>query len=323
MKISLILCMFLLIVSSVSAGTPEEQAMKMGLEAIELMENDEIDSAIKLLEKAQALDPDQPVYTYEIAFAHYLDGNLEKAINILEDLIHHENATDQFHQMLGNMYSLSGEREQAIAVYETGLKAFPRSGILHLERGNMELLAENYYEALNYYEDGILVDPAFPSNYYWAARIYANTTEEVWCMIYGEIFMNLERNTTRTEEISTLLYEVYKDEITIESDTSYIVSFSQHNIITPEALGNPENFRLPFGVGVYEIVLMLSVINETAIDIHSLNRIRTSFVENYYNNDHHLDYPIFCLIIRKSFSKQGTLKHITIGFYLRAMEKAF
>src|SRR5690606_10686824 len=116
--------------------------------------------------------------------------------------------------------------QKAIQVYEDGLKKFPLSGKLYLERGTMELKREDLDAALKYYEMGIKVDPNFPSNYYWASRIYSYTTETVWTLIYGELFMNLERNTKRTAEISKLLYDTYVESIQIDSDTSFNLKFS-------------------------------------------------------------------------------------------------
>ena len=65
-------------------------------------------------------------------------------------------------------------------------------------------------QAIPYYEKGIEMAPEYPSNYYRLARIYCNSENEIWGVIYGEIFMNLERNTQRTREISALLYQTYQ-----------------------------------------------------------------------------------------------------------------
>lgn len=65
---------------------------------------------------------------------------------------------------------------------------------------------EKYAKAPPNYEKGIEVDPGFDSNYHQEARIYLNSTEEVWRMIYGELFMYIDRNTARTAEISNARY---------------------------------------------------------------------------------------------------------------------
>lgn len=61
-------------------------------------------------------------------------------------------------------------------------------------------MQESYSKALFYYEKGIEVQPSISTNYYRAAQIYLNITEEIWSMIYGETFMKIERNSHRTKE---------------------------------------------------------------------------------------------------------------------------
>lgn len=62
--------------------------------------------------------------------------------------------------------------------------------------------------------------------------------------IYGEIFMNLERNSTRTFEISKLLYDTYKSQITFNKDTIH-VSFSKNNIINVDKVNYKKGLILP------------------------------------------------------------------------------
>jgi Putative Zn-dependent protease, contains TPR repeats len=282
----------MLVLSQISfAQTNEEIAIEKTKEAIYLMDNGNIEDALLLLKEAQKLDAKNIYIPYETALANYLKKDYTTSIEILKKLKKHKDVNPQIFQMLGNSYSMNGERKNAIKEYEEGLKKYPNSGILNLERGNMEMFVENYNDALQYYETGIKVDPAFPSNYYWAAKIYCNSTEEVWGMIYGEIFMNLERNSDRTVEISQLIFDTYKSEIQFPEENKASVSFSENAIISMEQLSDPENFKLPFGVGIYEITLILALVQEKEININSLDRIRTNFLKLYYDNKNQEKYP--------------------------------
>src|SRR5690606_12333945 len=136
----------------------------------------------------------------------------------------------------------------------------------------------------------IEVQPRFPSNYYWAAKIYMNSNEEVWGLLYGEIFMNLERNSNRTMEISKLLYDTYTNQITLTSDTSITVSFCQQVIVNIKEITNTKDMKLPFCM-IYEPTLLMSVAFTKAIDINSLDQIRKDFVENYYKMGHDKTHP--------------------------------
>ena len=276
----------------------EQKAHDLAMKAIEEMDNGKIDESIEMLQECVELDPDNVSYPYEIAYAYYQKQNYTEANKRLKKIMKDKNASDRFYQLYGNTFDFLGKPEKAIQVYEKGLEIFPNSGILHLERGNMELGRKEYGKALAYYEKGVEVDPFFPSNYYWCSKIFLSSTEEVWGMIYGELFLNLERNTKRTEEISKRMYDTYKNEIEfsgpVETDSgstsSVTVSFSQNNVIDASSLKDGE-FKLPFSM-VYETLLSIGVATADSIDLHSLSRARQAFIEQYYKMEHEKNYPI-------------------------------
>lgn len=323
-KLLLLVFFSFLLVSFASVGqSDKEKAQQLMFEAIEFMENGKIKESISLLEKAQKLDPQNIDYPYEIALAHYIDGNYKTAIKQFEKLAKRNDVIDRVYQALGNSYSMSGQPKKAIATYEKGLNIFPNSGILYLERGNMELFIKEYGNALSYYEKGIEVDPKFPSNYYWASKIYCSSTEEVWGMIYGELFMNLERNSKRTAEISKLLYDTYKSEIVIDSDTSFSVSFSKNATIEISDPANPGDFKLPFGLAAYESTLMMAAIGVKSVDLSSLDDIRTKFVEFYFDRGVNADYPNVLFDYQKRLLDAGHLEAYNHWILMKGDEDTF
>ena len=288
--------------------TNKEKALTKGKEAIKLMDNGKLDESIKLLEEAQKLDPERFDYPYELAYAYYAKEDYKEAVKILEKNKTHKDATDRLFQLLGNCYDVLGKTDKAFEAYDEGLKVFPYSGMIYLEKGNVYWGKKEYGKALPFYEKGIEVDPKFPSNYYRATRIYCGSTEEVWGMIYGEIFMNLERNSKRTSEISKLIFDTYKNEIKFSSDTSISVSFSKNATINVSDLKDPSKMKLPFGVGVYEPTLMFSMISVKSIDINSLDNIRSSFVDNYFKNGQDKTYPNVMFTYQKRVKDAGHIE---------------
>jgi tetratricopeptide (TPR) repeat protein len=303
--------------------TNKDVALSKAREAIKLMDSGKIEESIKLLEDAQNLDPDRFDYPYELAYAHYLIEDYKGVIKILEKNINHKGVTERLFQLLGNSYDVLGKTSKAFEAYNAGLQKFPNSGIIYLEKGNVHWNKNEFGEALPYYEKGIEVDPMFPSNYYRASRIFCSSTEEVWGMIYGEIFMNLERNTKRTSEISKLLYDTYKSEIKFTSDSSSSVSFSQNATINIDKFNDTNKMRLPFGIGVYEPTLILSMINEKFIDINSLDRIRKGFIEAYYKKDHNKKFPNILFYYQYKILQLGHLEAYNHWILMKGDEVAF
>lgn len=290
--------------------------------AIQLMDNGNPDEAIRILEEAKKLDPKNYLYDYEKAFAYYIKKDYKTSLKIFKNVVKYDNATDQCYQMLGNLYDINGDPVKALKAYDQGLKKFPASGRLFLEKGNVFWGQKKYSEALPYYEEGIKSDPMFPSNYYRAAIIYLSSSEPLWGMIYGEIFMNLERNSKRTSEISKLLFDTYKNHIKIKNDT-VSVSFSKNNTINISDVKDLMNFKLPFGVTAYDPTLLLSIINEKEIDINSLDRIRRNFVSNYFSKEFDKKYPIELFAFHKKVLDAGFMESYNHWILMKGDEVNF
>lgn len=280
----------LLTINQLSAQESDSAlARQKAIEAVKLMDNGEPEKSLPLLEEATRLDRKNIDYSYEMAYAHYQMKAYDKSVDILKKLARRDDADGKVYQLLGNSYDMLGQKDKAIDTYDKGLKMFPAVGNLYLERAIMELKENQYDKGLVYLERGIAAAPMYPSNYYWAAKLFFNSDEEVWGMIYGEIFLNLERNTRRTSEISKLLYLTYKSEIKFNGDSA-TVSFSKNNVINiaydPKtgATGLEEQLqklRLPYGGMIYEPNLLMSVMQEKIINLSSLNNIRSRFVDLY------------------------------------------
>lgn len=281
----LLICTVCCLTNNSVAQSKKQEAEKKIVEAIRLMDQGYVDESIGLINEAITLDP-QPDYQYELGYAYYLKEDYNRVISIIKPLLGKKEAKDLYFQLLGNSYDLIGNRSKAIAIYQNGLKKFPNSGKLHLELGTMYAMIEDYDKAVSYYEKGVRVEPTYPSNYYRLAQLFLSSKDKFWGLIYGEIFMNLERNSRRTEEVSKWLFDTYASAIHFPSDTSVSVNIS-NNVIHFSG----KDFKLPYGIGIYLPLLTLAVNEERSITLASLNRIRTRFIESYFLNNHDKKYP--------------------------------
>ncbi len=318
MKTSLLIA--LLITFNTYSQSNAEVAAKKVQEAVTLMDNAKYDESIKLMKEAIKLDP-KYTYFYELAFAHYLKADYKGAIKILDKKKNDTDVSDQLFQLIGNSYDFLGKPEKAIEAYDEGIKKFPNSGPLHLEKGNVYYIQKEYNKALTNYEIGIDVDPKFPSNYYRATLLYLNSNDEVWGMIYGEIFMNLEPNSKRTAEISKLLFDTYKSEITFKNDSTASTSFCKTMTININT-DNSNEIKLPFPM-IYESTLIVSVALEKAITLESLNRIRATFIANYYNAAHNEKYPNILFDFQKELKDAGYFEAYNYWICMKGDEAAF
>ncbi|MEX2589499.1 MAG: hypothetical protein WD334_04780 [Chitinophagales bacterium] len=277
----------------------DESNYSKRMHTVKDMNSSEIERFISLMEEAVKNDPDNIDYSYEIAFALYVDKKYESAIKVLEPLSRRTKTSDNVFQLLGICYNLNGERLKAIATLDKGLKIFPKSGTLHLERGYLELLSKNKEQALNTFTKGTRVSPKFPENYYWAAKLYCDSQDEAWGIIYGEIYMSLKQEGKRTDEISKLLFDTYKSEIQLNSGTPNL-SFCKEEPSSGSS-------STPF-CKVYETTLLEAIGSEKNIDLNSLSTIRKNFLSSYIENGHDKTYPNVIFRYQDKVSKAGHME---------------
>ncbi len=286
--ISLLLCCY---ATCGYAQTNAKSAAELSKKAMAFENEGKYDEAIPLLEEAEKMDKTNYGYRYEIAYSYMQKKDYEKALEAMKTVMAMGCNREECYQMLGNIYDDKGDSSMALRTYADGIKKFPKAGRLYLETGNVYLERELYQKALEYYEMGIDAEPTFPSNYYRATQLYTSSTESVWGMIYGELFMNLERNTERTEIVSKWLYDTYKRQIVIGSKDSIEVHFCRTNVISAADLTPKKNKELvmPFGM-TYEVLMSLSLVGIDTIGMESLCRVRKNFIGLYYDQSNQKKY---------------------------------
>jgi tetratricopeptide (TPR) repeat protein len=189
------------------------------------------DNAILVLKRACAAAPNTFEYEKDLGYAYFYKGDYDNAGKTVERLLDQENS-DQFVFLLaGNISLLKKDLKNAEKYYKKGLKKFPESGMLFNACGEV-LWNQKEPGAIKQWEKGIELDPNFSGNYYNAAIYYylsKNISDKLWCLYYGEIFVNLEIYSTRTIEIKGLLLDSYKK---IFSDGSFFKTKSNNGFET-------------------------------------------------------------------------------------------
>nr|WP_294947134.1 hypothetical protein [uncultured Mucilaginibacter sp.] len=297
------------------AQTAKETALEKAKNGVKLGDEDKFEEALKLLDEAQKLDPDNVTYPYEITYIYYRQEKYQAVIDVLEKLKERQGSYDRIYQLLGNSYDNLKQSNKAIAIYEEGLKKFPRSGPLYLERGIMPLIQKDYNGALNYFEKGIELAPEFSSNYYRAATLYLDSEDSMWGMIYGELFMNLERNSERTREMSKLLYDNYKARIKFLTPNKAMATFSKNNVMTL-------NGKLPYSL-IYEPTLLIGLGDEKSIDLNSLDRIRQGFLKFYLRQGFDKKYPNALFDYQNQILQAGHMEAYNHWLLMMGDEPAF
>ena len=205
-----ILSFLLLLNTAVALGQPQdvEQVLET---ARSFQKQGDFDNAVLVLSKAMQNAPDNGAIIKQLAFTYYASGQNDKALTEIKKLVDREDADEQVFQIAGNIYKAKQDVKEADKLYKKGLKKFPVSGALYSEYGEVLYQKDPSTDAaIKTWEKGIELDPNFSGNYYNACRYYGTTGNNMWSLIYGETFVNLESYSTRTIEVKNILFDIYK-----------------------------------------------------------------------------------------------------------------
>lgn len=211
MRIGSIILTFIIAACGIGTASAQSGASDLYSTALSFMRSSDYANAILVLNRAVELAPENAQYRKQLAYAYYLNNNLPQAETAIKQVLNSDAADVQTFQIAGDIYVAENDSKSAEKNYKKGLRKFPDAGELYNELGIIYYNERKYTDALQTWLDGIKIDPGYASNYYNAAKLYYSGTDKVWTVIYGEIFINLERYTARTAEMKDILLAAYKD----------------------------------------------------------------------------------------------------------------
>jgi len=225
-------------------------------------------NALMVLNRAKEKAPTDIDIQKDIALTYYLQRDFAKSKELSKSLTERPDADVPSFQIAGNVLKALEEVKDAERLYKKGLEKFPNSGALYSEYGEL-LWARKDFDAIVYWEKGIKLDPSYSGNYYNAARYYYFTTDRVWSLIYGEIFVNMESLSQRTAEIKSLLLDSYKK------------LFSSGDLMKYYDSKKKNDFEFAFLTEMNKQVPQTA----TGITVDNLIVVRTRFILDWFEKD--------------------------------------
>jgi tetratricopeptide (TPR) repeat protein len=202
--------LILLLIVACSQPTLFAQDVKqLYTNAREYMHKGDFANAILILNRALLLEPGNLEITKDLSLNYYYSKDFNKCLEVIKPILDKSNVDDQCFQIAGDAYWAMNDAKETENMYRRGIKKLPNSGALYNELGKV-LWTQNDFSAIKEWEKGIENDPGFAGNYYSACKYYYLTTDKVWSLLYGEIFININPYGTETPEIKNILLEGYK-----------------------------------------------------------------------------------------------------------------
>lgn len=221
-------------------------------------------NAILVLNRSMLTEPQNISVAKDLALSYYFQKENTKALEVIKPVLDREEADDQCFQIAANIYKQLDMLKECEKLYKKGLKKFPDSGPLYNELGELQW-AQQDFEAIKQWEKGIETDPSYSKNYYNAAKYYFFTTDKVWSILYGEIFINMEPLSNKAPEIKQILLDSYK------------------KLYTDANLDQNNKDKNLFVKAYLEDMNKQTAVAASGINTGTLSMIRTRFILNWYN----------------------------------------
>ncbi len=186
------------------------EATQLSTQARTYLTGGDYSNAILVFKQATVKDPYNLDYKRDLAYAYYLNGEMESAQKTITPVINSGNSDAQSFVIAGSILEGMNNFEDAKKVYKKGLRQYPEEGALYNAQGEMLARSGDNKSALESWVKGIDVSPNFYLNYYNAARTYDMLNQPFWAIFYGEIYVNLDPYSAKTTEAKRLILENYK-----------------------------------------------------------------------------------------------------------------
>jgi Tfp pilus assembly protein PilF len=276
--------LILLAALGLMAVAQAQDAAQMHETARTFMRQGDFPNAILVLNRAIQKDPQNLAIAKDLAFSYSYQNDNAKALEVVKPLLDREDADDQCFQIAGNIYKGLDNPKDCEKMYRKGLKKFPNSGPLYNELGEL-LWAQKDFSAIKQWEKGIETDPNYSLNYLNACKYYYFTTDKVWSLLYGEIFVNMEPMGSRTPEVKNILLEGYK-KLFAEAD------------ITKAAKKNT------FAAAFLQTIGKQSAVIGYGINPESLTMLRARFILDWYAG-YADQYPFKLFELQRQLLQEG------------------
>ncbi len=265
---------------------PAQDTKQLHDNARDFMHKGDYPNAILILNRALAKSPGNLEVAKDLGLNYYYSKDYNKCIEVLKRLFDRPDVDDQVFQIAGDAYWALEDAKGAEETYRKGIRKLPNSGPLYNEVGKV-LWSKGDFSAIKEWEKGIENDPGFAGNYYNASKYYYLSTDKVWSLLYGEIFLNIDPKSVYTPEVKNILFEGYK------------------KLFTEANLEKNNKDKSPFAIAYLKTMNKQSMLVATGINIQTLITIRTRFILEWDAASYATKFPYKLFQLHKQYIQES------------------
>ena len=264
---------------------PAQDVKQLHDNARDFMHKGDYPNAILILNRALAISPGNLEVAKDLGLNYYYSKDYNKCIEVLKRLFDRHDVDDQVFQIAGDAYWALEDAKGAEETYRRGIRKLPKSGPLYNEVGKV-LWSKGDFSAIKEWEKGIENGPGFAGNYYNASKYYYLSTDKVWSLLYGEIFINIDPKSAYAPEVKNFLFEGYK------------------KLFTEANLEKNNKDKSPFAIAYLKTMNKQTMLVATGINIQTLITIRTRFILEW-DATYAKQFPYKLFQLHKQYIQEG------------------
>lgn len=198
------------------------------VQGVQLHDQKRYDEAVEKYRAALAIDPDNTLAYYELAFSLSEKGDLRGGLAAAQaGLGKHRRHSASLYMMAGNLLDETGRAEEAVAAYEAGLSENPDDQMLHFNLGAAYQGQRQWRKARASLERSLMLGPDHPGSHLQLARVYlAEGGYEVPAFLAICRFLQLEPDSDRSMQALLLLDNLFRSRAVMGKDGTVNVLFS-------------------------------------------------------------------------------------------------
>ena len=155
------------------------------------------------------------------------------------------------------------------------------------DKGDKKFEAGQYQQALYWYEKCIDNNPSADSGYYGASQVFFLSTETVWALMYGELFMILSDNDSLQMKVSRQLFDAYFAGLSLNGGKA-AANYNSNIIAYSDSFERRNNFP-----SVFDSLMSKSAYGLRFLDIENLTSVRSKFLSLLKANNKDFYNPLF------------------------------
>ena len=280
--------------------------------------------ALEQFEEVLKLDSTYKDAHYERALAYYYMEDFAQAIAITQAswALGHVHEDDII--LIANSFDYLNQLDSALYYYELGLDSFPQAASFMVEAAIacMGTRLDSLEEA--YLLRALVADPTYSRTYASLAGDMQGKQNEVWAVIYAEMYLVLAPSGEHTEAMRQILFDTYKHNVAFAGDGRATISFASGPVNTSRSASAELPFGIPFESALVAGAAGLkSYANQgnslkqrrTHPGLLDLVAMRVAFTEAWFQAEYHEAFPNVLFQFHQELQQAGHLEAYTYWLF--------